>query len=151
MFKIFFKNIHSSFKKTCKQIRNSKIMKFAKAVLKGIGIGSIVVTAFNAGNISEALTHMVDGPSTVMDAIRWMGVMCGNMITDIKAKNITWEIKRIFAPAVTAIAYIGSKIVKKIHSIMKWFRNASSAMKKVNVPHNSTKKNNDTDVVNLFA
>lgn len=149
MFKVFFKNVSTYVKKTYKKITKSKVMKFVRKVLTGIGIGAVVVTAFNVGNISEALTHMVDGPTTVMDAVRWTGVMCGNMIADIKAKNITWEIKRIFAPAVTAVAFIGGKILNQVHKVVTWFKNANKAMKKSKDAQKAAEKS--ADVVNLFA
>ena len=82
----------------------------------------IVITAFNAGNIHEAVSHMNDAPTTIGDTIRWGIVLCSDWIKNVKAKNFTWDVKQIFMPFVGAVIYCGAKIIKRIYRIMKWIK-----------------------------
>ena len=122
MFKRFFNMISDKFKNIRKNIRKSKIYKFAKKAIKFAGSACIVITAFNAGNIHEAVSHMNDAPTTIGDIIRWGIVLCSDWIKNVKAKNFTWDVKQIFMPFVGAVIYCGAKIIKRIYRIMKWIK-----------------------------
>lgn len=122
MFKRFFNMISDKFKNIRKNIRKSKIYKFAKKAIKFAGSACIVITAFNAGNIHEAVSHMNDAPTTIGDTIRWGIVLCSDWIKNVKAKNFTWDVKQIFMPFVGAVIYCGAKIIKRIYRIMKWIK-----------------------------
>lgn len=122
MFKRFFNMISDKFKNIRKNIRKSKIYKFAKKAIKFAGSACIVITAFNAGNIHEAVSHMNDAPTTIGDTIRWGIVLCSDWIKNVKAKNFTWDVKQIFIPFVGAVIYCGAKIIKRIYRIMKWIK-----------------------------
>ena len=122
MFKRFFNMISDKFKNIRKNIRKSKIYKFAKKAIKFAGSACIVITAFNAGNIHEAVSHMNDAPTTIGDTIRWGIVLCSDWIKTVKAKNFTWDVKQIFMPFVGAVIYCGAKIIKRIYRIMKWIK-----------------------------
>ena len=122
MFKRFFNMISDKFKNIRKNIRKSKIYKFAKKAIKFAGSACIVITAFNAGNIHEAVSHMNDAPTTIGDTIRWGIVLCSDWIKNVKAKNFTWDVKQIFMPFVGAVMYCGAKIIKRIYRIMKWIK-----------------------------
>ena len=122
MFKRFFNMISDKFKNIRKNIRKSKIYKFAKKAIKFTGSACIVITAFNAGNIHEAVSHMNDAPTTIGDTIRWGIVLCSDWIKNVKAKNFTWDVKQIFMPFVGAVIYCGAKIIKRIYRIMKWIK-----------------------------
>ena len=122
MFKRFFNMISDKFKNIRKNIRKSKIYKFAKKAIKFAGSACIVITAFNAGNIHEAISHMNDAPTTIGDTIRWGIVLCSDWIKNVKAKNFTWDVKQIFMPFVGAVIYCGAKIIKRIYRIMKWIK-----------------------------
>ena len=122
MFKRFFNMISATFKNIRKNIRKSKINKFAKKAIKFAGSACIVITAFNAGNIHEAVSHMNDAPTTIGDTIRWGIVLCSDWIKNVKAKNFTWDVKQIFMPFVGAVIYCGAKIIKRIYRIMKWIK-----------------------------
>ena len=122
MFKRFFNMISDKFKNIRKNIRKSKIYKFAKKAIKFAGSACIVITAFNAGNIHEAVSHMNDAPTTIGDTIRWGIVLCSDWIKNVKAKNFTWDVKQIFMPFVGAVIYCEAKIIKRIYRIMKWIK-----------------------------
>lgn len=122
MFKRFFNMISDKFKNIRKNIRKSKIYKFAKKAIKFAGSACIVITAFNAGNIHEAVSHMNDAPTTIGDTIRWGIVLCSDWIKNVKAKNFTWDVKQIFMPFAGAVIYCGAKIIKRIYRIMKWIK-----------------------------
>lgn len=122
MFKRFFNMISDKFKNIRKNIRKSKIYKFAKKAIKFAGSACIVITAFNAGNIHEAVSHMNDAPTTIGDTIRWGIFLCSDWIKNVKAKNFTWDVKQIFMPFVGAVIYCGAKIIKRIYRIMKWIK-----------------------------
>ena len=122
MFKRFFNMVSDKFKNIRKNIRKSKIYKFAKKAIKFAGSACIVITAFNAGNIHEAVSHMNDAPTTIGDTIRWGIVLCSDWIKNVKAKNFTWDVKQIFMPFVGAVIYCGAKIIKRIYRIMKWIK-----------------------------
>ena len=122
MFKRFFNMISDKFKNIRKNIRKSKIYKFAKKAIKFAGSACIVITAFNAGNIHEAVSHMNDAPTTIGDTIRWGIVLCSDWIKNVKAKNFTWDVKQIFMPFVGAVIYCGAKIIKRIYRIIKWIK-----------------------------
>lgn len=70
------------------------------------------------------------------------------MVNDLKAKNITWEIKRIFFPAVTAVAYIGTKLLKGICKGFNWISSITKVMKKSNIQQKPVEK---IEAVNPFA
>ena len=78
MFKSFFGMISDGFKSIKNKIRKSKVYKFIKKALKTVGSICVVVTAFNAGNIHEAVSHMNDAPTTIMDTLRWGFVLCSD-------------------------------------------------------------------------
>lgn len=122
MFKRFFNMISDKVKNIRKNIRKSKIYKFAKKAIKFVGSACIVITAFNAGNIHEAVSHMNDAPTTIWDTIRWGMVLCSDWIKNVKAKNFTWDVKQIFMPLVGAVIYCGAKVSKKIYKIVKWIK-----------------------------
>lgn len=147
MFKKYFKNLWSDIKTKVRAAKKSKFFKAAGKVIGIVSKAAIVVTAFNLGNITEALAHMSDGPSGFGDTLRWFGVLCTEFVKDIKKKNITWEVKHIFAPFVIAASYVGTKVGKFIHSIWNWFSKANKAMSK---PVKIEKKS-EVEVVNLFA
>lgn len=147
MFKKFFKSISNSIKNCYHKIKKSKMVKFISSVLSNVCKGSLILTAFNAGSITEALAHMNDGPTNLADTARWMVAMCTEFMKDVKAKNFNWEVKFIFAPLVISTVYIGKKLIGKVKSIAKWFSSASKAM---NTPK-KTEPKATTEVVNLFA
>lgn len=148
MFKKFFKNIGKSIRNCYRKIKSSKIVKFISKTVSNVCKGSVILTAFNAGNITEALAHMNDGPTNLADTGRWMIAMCNEFIKDIKAKNFSWEVKFIFVPFVLSTVYIGKKIISKIKAGIKWVTSASKAMNK---PTTAASKEPTTEVVNLFA
>lgn len=148
MFKMFFKNIGTSIKNKIQKVKKSKIVRAIRKVLKYGCYGTMLVTAFNLGNIQEALGHMVDGPTTFKDTVNWLVVLCTSMVNDLKAKNITWEIKRIFFPAVTAVAYIGTKLLKGIRKGFNWISSITKVMKKSNIQQKPVEK---IEAVNPFA
>ena len=147
MFKRFFNMISDKFKNIRKNIRKSKIYKFAKKAIKFAGSACIVITAFNAGNIHEAVSHMNDAPTTIGDTIRWGIVLCSDWIKNVKAKNFTWDVKQIFMPFVGAVIYCGAKIIKRIYRIMKWIK----SHKIVNTAVKATKPAPTMTVVDPFG
>ena len=147
MFKRFFNMISDKFKNIRKNIRKSKIYKFAKKAIKFAGSACIVITAFNAGNIHEAVSHMNDAPTTIGDTIRWGIVLCSDWIKNVKAKNFTWDVKQIFMPFVGAVIYCGAKIIKRIYRIMKWIK----SHKIVNTAVKATKPDPTMTVADPFG
>lgn len=147
MFKNYFKNLWCNIKTKARAAKKAKFFKTAGKVVTVVSKAAVVVTAFNLGNITEALAHMSDGPTGFGDTLRWFVILCTEFLKDIKNKNITWEVKHIFAPFVIAASYVGTKIGKFIHSIWGWFTKANKAMSN---PIKIEKKS-DVEVVNLFA
>ena len=122
MFKSFFGMISDGFKSIKNKIRKSKVYKFIKKALKTVGSICVVVTAFNVGNIHEAVSHMNDAPTTIMDTLRWGFVLCSDWIKSVKAKNFTWDVKQIFMPFVGAVIYCGTKLINWILKLVKWVK-----------------------------
>ena len=151
MFKRFFNMISDKFKNIRKNIRKSKIYKFAKKAIKFAGSACIVITAFNAGNIHEAVSHMNDAPTTIGDTIRWGIVLCSDWIKNVKAKNFTWDVKEIFLPFVGALIYCGSKIMNAIVKIISWIKNHKVINTKTKTNTKESYKVSSIEVVDPFA
>lgn len=146
MFRRFFTSIHNRTSMMWNHIKSSKVVRIARKVIKKICSLSVIVTAFNVGNIMEAVSHMSDSPVSFADSCRWMIAMCGNWISSIKEHNITWDVKRIFFPLVIAASYVGGKITKRVISIFNFIKSAIKAKKEV-----ESKAKANTDVVDVFA
>lgn len=128
MFKRFFNWVHNGFKDLWNRVKDSKIVKIGGKIVKGICSAAVIVTAFNAGNIMEAVSKISDQPITFADTIRWIIVMCGDWIKSVKARNFTWDVKQIFIPLVIAVSYVVTKISKNLFKFFKWIKNVNTVM-----------------------
>lgn len=145
MFKNYFKNLWSDIKTKVGALKKSKAGKVICKAAKIVGKASIIVTAFNLGNITEALAHMSDAPTGFGDTVRWFVILCGEFVKDIKAKNFTWEVKHIFAPFVVAATYIGGKILTFVKNLWGCFSRVLNTVK------DHANEVPDTEVVNIFV
>ena len=151
MFKKFFGFISNKIKGFVNKIRKSKTFKFAKKAVKTVGSACVIITAFNFGNITEALHHMTDAPTTIGDTARWFIVLCKEWISSIKAKNFTWDVKEIFLPFVGALIYCSSKIMNAIVKIISWIKNHKVINTKTKTNTKESYKVSSIEVVDPFA
>lgn len=151
MFKKFFGFISDMTKNLINKIRKSKTFKVAKKVVKTVGSACVIITAFNFGNITEALHHMADAPTTIGDAARWFIILCKDWISSVKAKNFTWDVKEIFLPFVGAVVYCGSKILNAIAKIISWIKNHKVINTKIKTNTKESYKVSSIEVVDPFA
>lgn len=145
MFKKFFETIKSKAKEFWSRIKNSKVVAIGRKIIKKVCSASIIFSAFNIGCIHESVSHMTENPTTFGDTIRWTIALCIDWVKNIKAHNFTWDVKQIFIPLVISGIYIGSKLIRKGISVIKFFMNAAK---------NSEKKETTEDevqVVDVFA
>ncbi len=145
MFKKFFETIKSKAKEFWSRIKNSKVVAIGRKIIKKVCSASIIFSAFNIGCIHESVSHMTENPTTFGDTIRWTIALCIDWAKNIKAHNFTWDVKQIFIPLVISGIYIGSKLIRKGISVIKFFTNAAK---------NSEKKETTEDevqVVDVFA
>ena len=151
MFKKFFGFISDMTKNLINKIHKSKTFKVAKKVVKTVGSACIIITAFNFGNITEALHHTADAPTTIGDAARWFIILCKDWISSVKAKNFTWDVKEIFLPFVGAAVYCGSKILNAIAKIISWIKNHKVINTKIKTNTKESYKVSSIEVVDPFA
>ena len=151
MFKKFFGFISDMTKNLINKIRKSKTFKVAKKVVKTVGSACVIITAFNFGNITEAMHHMADAPTTIGDAARWFIILCKDWISSVKAKNFTWDVKEIFLPFVGAVVYCGSKILNAIAKIISWIKNHKVINTKIKTNTKESYKVSSIEVVDPFA
>ena len=151
MFKKFFGFISDMTKNLINKIHKSKTFKVAKKVVKTVGSACIIITAFNFGNITEALHHTADAPTTIGDAARWFIILCKDWISSVKAKNFTWDVKEIFLPFVGAVVYCGSKILNAIVKIISWIKNHKVINTKNKTNTKESYKVSSIEVVDPFA
>ena len=151
MFKKFFGFISDMTKSLINKIRKSKTFKVAKKVVKTVGSACVIITAFNFGNITEAMHHMADAPTTIGDAARWFIILCKDWISSVKAKNFTWDVKEIFLPFVGAVVYCGSKILNAIVKIISWIKNHKVINTKIKTNTKESYKVSSIEVVDPFA
>ena len=151
MFKKFFGFISDMTKNLINKIRKSKTFKVTKKVVKTVGSACVIITAFNFGNITEALHHMADAPTTIGDAARWFIILCKDWISSVKAKNFTWDVKEIFLPFVGAVVYCGSKILNAIVKIISWIKNHKVINTKNKTNTKESYKVSSIEVVDPFA
>ena len=151
MFKKFFGFISDMTKNLINKIHKSKTFKVAKKVVKTVGSACIIITAFNFGNITEALHHTADAPTTIGDAARWFIILCKDWISSVKAKNFTWDVKEIFLPFVGAVVYCGSKILNAIAKIISWIKNHKVINTKIKTNTKESYKVSSIEVVDPFA
>ena len=151
MFKKFFGFISDMTKNLINKIRKSKTFKVTKKVVKTVGSACVIITAFNFGNITEALHHMSDAPTTIGDAARWFIILCKDWISSVKAKNFTWDVKEIFLPFVGAVVYCGSKILNAIVKIISWIKNHKVINTKIKTNTKESYKVSSIEVVDPFA
>lgn len=151
MFKKFFGFISDMTKNLINKIHKSKTFKVAKKVVKTVGSACIIITAFNFGNITEALHHTADAPTTIGDAARWFIILCKDWISSVKAKNFTWDVKEIFLPFVGAVVYCGSKILNAIVKIISWIKNHKVINTKTKTNTKESYKVSSIEVVDPFA
>lgn len=146
MFKVFFTNVYAGITKFWNIIKNSRITKIGGKLINRIGNASVIITAFNAGNIMESVSHLTDRPVGIMDTARWMAVMCKDWVASVKARKFTWDVIQIFIPLVIALGYAGyhaiKSSIKMVISIMSTIR----AKKTRNIPEKP-----QDDVVDVFA
>ena len=116
-----------------------------------MGSACIIITAFNFGNITEALHHTADAPTTIGDAARWFIILCKDWISSVKAKNFTWDVKEIFLPFVGALIYCGSKIMNAIVKIISWIKNHKVINTKTKTNTKESYKVSSIEVVDPFA
>ena len=151
MFKKFFGFISDMTKNLINKIHKSKTFKVAKKVVKTVGSACVIITAFNFGNITEALHHTADAPTTIGDAARWFIILCKDWISSVKAKNFTWDVKEIFLPFVGAVVYCGSKILNAIVKIISWIKNHKVINTKTKTNTKESYKVSSIEVVDPFA
>ena len=151
MFKKFFGSISDMTKNLLNRIRKSKTFKVTKKVVKTVGSACVIITAFNFGNITEALHHTADAPTTIGDAARWFIILCKDWISSVKAKNFTWDVKEIFLPFVGAVVYCGSKILNAIAKIISWIKNHKVINTKIKTNTKESYKVSSIEVVDPFA
>ena len=151
MFKKFFGFISDMTKNLINKIHKSKTFKVAKKVVKTVGSACVIITAFNFGNITEALHHTADAPTTIGDAARWFIILCKDWISSVKAKNFTWDVKEIFLPFVGAVVYCGSKILNAIAKIISWIKNHKVINTKTKTNTKESYKVSSIEVVDPFA
>ena len=151
MFKKFFGFISDMTKNLINKIHKSKTFKVAKKVVKTVGSACVIITAFNFGNITEALHHTADAPTTIGDAARWFIILCKDWISSVKAKNFTWDVKEIFLPFVGAVVYCGSKILNAIVKIISWIKNHKVINTKNKTNTKESYKVSSIEVVDPFA
>ena len=151
MFKKFFGFISDMTKNLINKIRKSKTFKVAKKVVKTVGSACVIITAFNFGNITEAMHHMADAPTTIGDAARWFIILCKDWISSVKAKNFTWDVKEIFLPFIGAVVYCGSKILNAIVKIISWIKNHKVINTKIKTNTKESYKVSSIEVVDPFA
>ena len=151
MFKKFFGFISDMTKNLINKIRKSKTFKVTKKVVKTVGSACVIITAFNFGNITEAMHHMADAPTTIGDAARWFIILCKDWISSVKAKNFTWDVKEIFLPFVGAVVYCGSKILNAIVKIISWIKNHKVINTKNKTNTKESYKVSSIEVVDPFA
>ena len=151
MFKKFFGFISDMTKNLINKIRKSKTFKVAKKVVKTVGSACVIITAFNFGNITEAMHHMADAPTTIGDAARWFIILCKDWISSVKAKNFTWDVKEIFLPFIGAVVYCGSKILNAIAKIISWIKNHKVINTKIKTNTKESYKVSSIEVVDPFA
>ena len=151
MFKKFFGFISDMTKNLINKIRKSKTFKVTKKVVKTVGSACVIITAFNFGNITEALHHTADAPTTIGDAARWFIILCKDWISSVKAKNFTWDVKEIFLPFVGAVVYCGSKILNAIVKIISWIKNHKVINTKIKTNTKESYKVSSIEVVDPFA
>lgn len=151
MFKKFFGFISDMTKNLINKIRKSKTFKVAKKVVKTMGSACVIITAFNFGNITEAMHHMADAPTTIGDAARWFIILCKDWISSVKAKNFTWDVKEIFLPFIGAVVYCGSKILNAIAKIISWIKNHKVINTKIKTNTKESYKVSSIEVVDPFA
>ena len=151
MFKKFFGFISDMTKNLINKIRKSKTFKVTKKVVKTVGSACVIITAFNFGNITEALHHTADAPTTIGDAARWFIILCKDWISSVKAKNFTWDVKEIFLPFVGAVVYCGSKILNAIAKIISWIKNHKVINTKIKTNTKESYKVSSIEVVDPFA
>ena len=125
--------------------------KFAKKAIKTVGSACVIITAFNFGNITEALHHMSDAPTTIGDTTRWFIILCKDWISSVKAKNFTWDVKEIFLPFVGAVVYYGSKILNTIVKVISWIKNHKVINTKIKTNTKESYKVSSIEVVDPFA
>lgn len=146
MFKNFFSTVKSKTKELWNRVKNSKVVKVAGKVIKGVCSAAVIVSAFNIGSIQESITHMSDSAVTLGDTARWLVVLSKEWIKDIKAKNFTWDVKQIFIPLTIAVSYVGSKILKITGKAGKFLFNA---IKNSNTEEEKTEP--EVQVIDVFA
>lgn len=151
MFKKFFGFISDMTKNLINKIRKSKTFKVSKKVVKTMGSACVIITAFNFGNITEAMHHMADAPTTIGDAARWFIILCKDWISSVKAKNFTWDVKEIFLPFIGAVVYCGSKILNAIAKIISWIKNHKVINTKIKTNTKESYKVSSIEVVDPFA
>ena len=148
MFKKFFSFISNKIKGFVNKIRKSKTAKTVTKVLGLAGSACVVVTAFRMGNIQEAVRTMTKSEVGIIDTAGWFIVMCKDMVPELLKKNITWGVRNFLIPFIGSIAYCGSKIMKLIHTFIRWIKTHKivSTIPKV-IP---IKKKPSAEVVNVF-
>lgn len=122
MFKSFFETVKIKAKDIWSRIKNSKVVKIAAKIAKKICTASIIFSAFNIGCIHESVSHMTENPTTFADTIRWTIALCIDWVKNIKARNFTWDVKQIFIPLVITGIYLGSKVIRKSITAIKFFK-----------------------------
>lgn len=148
MFKKFFGFISNKIKGFVNKIRKSKTVKTITKVLGLAGSACVVITAFQTGYVSSAVSHMSKTDVSFGDTVRWFLVICGDFIKDIRNKDFNWGVKSILMPFVGAVIYCGNKLLKLIAKIYSWIKTHKivSTIPKV-VP---IKKKPSSEVVNVF-
>lgn len=145
MFKTFFKKIYNGFTNVMEKIKKSTIGCIAGKIIKGICKASVVVTAFNAGNIMESVSHLSNAPTTIFDTARWMTYMCKDWIEAVKHGEFTWDIREIFIPLVIAVMYVGG------NAISFAFKGFKFITKRIKNSHRTKVDASQEDVVDVFA
>ena len=148
MFRKLFKLISGKIKDFVNKIRKSKTVKTVAKVLGLAGSACVVITAFQTGYVSSAISHMSNANISFIDTVRWFLVICGDFIKDIRNKDFNWGVKSILMPFVGAVIYCGNKLLKLIAKIYSWIKThkiVSTAPKAVPV-----KKKTSVEVVNVF-
>ena len=148
MFRKLFKFISGKIKDFVNKIRKSKTVKTVTKVLGLAGSACVVITAFQTGYVSSAVSHMSKTDVSFGDTVRWFLVICGDFIKDIRNKDFNWGVKSILMPFVGAVIYCGNKLLKLIAKIYSWIKTHKivSTIPKV-VP---IKKKPSAEVVNVF-
>lgn len=148
MFKKFFGFISNKIKGFVNKIRKSKTVKTVTKILGLAGSVCVVITAFQTGYVSSAVSHMSNTDINFIDTARWFLVICGDFIKDIRNKDFNWGVKSILMPFIGAVIYCGNKLLKLITKIYSWIKThkiISTEPKIVTV-----KRKPSAEVVNVF-